>query len=156
MTINAEPPYAAPCFSKGVRELLLTVVFDLCGLGYQQIVGRFFESRFASIEEYLDDTGRVRGVDARQRLRQAMGVAVVEAEFPEGPFAVRSDPNDAAARALLLGMPEPDLRLAIESAIELGSDLGIAAPRITAICNACGAPWKFTQRGFEWVGTGAV
>lgn len=138
----------------GARGLILNAVFDATRYDHQNVVVALFVDRYATIDDYMGALGQVHGDHVSAAVQQAMGEAAADAEFPVD--FQRRDPNEAAARALLLEMPEGDFRLAIEQALRSRSAAAPAAPRITAICRARGVPWAFSGSGFQWIGDADV
>jgi hypothetical protein len=56
-----------------------------------------------------------------------------------------------------MAMPEPDFRLAVETAARAALVTEKLAPRITEVCRARGAPWRFiADAGFQSVGDEVV
>jgi hypothetical protein len=65
----------------------------------------------------------------------------------------RTAGQEAGHWALLLSMPEPDFRLAIEIARRNLDQLADVAERITTIRRNRGIPWRLDpHNGFEWIG----
>jgi len=147
---------AATGLDGGARALILGIAGETAGVGPQHVVVALFRDRYGTVEDYLAAVGEVHGSATSFLLNRAMGEASAAAQFPLD-FRPRTDPNDAAARALLLHMPEEDFRLAVEETLRITGKLKKAAPRITTVCRTRGAPWVFHDtEGFQWVGDAVV
>ena len=94
------------------------------------------------------------GGTERFRLEQAVSEAQVSAEFPATlTMPSRTAGQEAGQLALLLSMPEPDFRLAVETSLISLDSLDAVADRITTICRNRGIPWRLAPKtGFEWTG----
>ena len=145
----------------GARTLILRVVEEIMvgqrsSVPTQTVVIRwFFENRYGGYDDYMGAIESVWGGAERFRLEQAVAEAQVSAEFALGGFALHSSPRgqEAGQLALLLGMPEPDFRLAVEIALRNLDYLAETAERITTICRNRGIPWRLDpNEGFEWIG----
>ena len=138
----------------GARELILRVVQEATGGDANAVIvaSAFFRDRFGGLRDYLDAVDAVWGHAERFLLERAISEARTDSEFSlEIPRRV--SPDLAAARAMLLHMPEPDFRVAID-AIAVGRlDVG---DRVSSICRNRGAPWVFSSAGFEYVGDETV
>lgn len=148
-TASRRPPTG---LDRGARGLILQIAGEAVeGLTPAAIEGVLFTDRFGGRADYFDAVEKVWGEGYAYGLKDAIASAEVDAEFGANPMARRGNPRSAGSLALLLGMPEPDFRLAIEQTLA-----GFAAfdpsERITAVCRARGAPWRFTDGRFEWVG----
>jgi hypothetical protein len=131
----------------------MRVAMEVCSVGPLEIVGALFEDRFGGRDDYYAALESVWGWGTRRTCETAVQDAEVRAEFPASFMDSRIEPPVAGAYALLMTMPEPDFRLAVENILRLGSGMRDAAPRLTKICRSRGAPWAFTEdHGFEWVG----
>ena len=119
------------------------------------VIRWFFENRYGGYDDYMGAIESVWGGAEPFRLEQAVAEAQVSAEFALGGFALHSSPRgqEAGQLALLLGMPEPDFRLAVEIALRNLDYLAETAERITTICRNRGIPWRLDpNEGFEWIG----
>jgi hypothetical protein len=144
----------------GARVLILRVVEEIlfrqqANVPPQTVVIRwFFENRYGSYQDHMSAVESVWAGVERFRLEQAVAEAQVNAEFPAGlTIPSRSAGQEAGQLALLLSMPEPDFRLAVEIALRKLDQLANVAERITTICRNRGIPWRLHPHdGFEWVG----
>jgi hypothetical protein len=144
----------------GARALILRVIEDI--LWQQQvsvppqtaILRWFYGDRYGGYRDYTSAVQSVWGDAEHFRLEQAIGEAQINAEFPE--TLTMPSPNagqEAAQLALLLWMPEPDFRLAIEASLRALDYLDAVADRVTTICRNRGIPWRLDRAaGFEWTG----
>lgn len=156
-TATQRPPTG---LNRGAREMILGIVWDQHLRHYvsaTQVVAAFFENRYSSWNDYYEALEEVWGAETRT----ACAAAVAEAESRAVAQRTRNPlrrifggaDGGAAARALLLTMPEPDFRLAIETAPVSFLYRGRSAKRITEVCRSRGIPWVFGKReGFVWVG----
>jgi len=146
---------AATGLNAGARELILRVVQEATGgeANAAIVASAFFRDRFGGPGDYLEAIDAVWGHAERFLLERAISEARTDAEFSV-EFPRRVSPQLAAARSLLLHMPEPDFRIAIEAIVGAGR-LDVA-DRITSICRNRGAPWVFGGNGFEYVGDETV
>lgn len=135
----------------GARELMLRVIQEASGGDAHPVIvaSAFFRDRFGGLTDYLQAVDAVWGHAERFNLESAISDARTNAEFSL-EFPRRVTPELATAQAMLLNMPEPDFRVAIE-AITSMANWGIA-DRISSICRNRGAPWAFSKDGFEYVG----
>ncbi len=108
----------------GARTLILRVVEEVlfqqqANVPPQTVVIRwFFENRYGSYQDYMSAVESVWAGAERFRLEQAVAEAQVNVEFPAGvTMPSRSAAQEAGQLALLLSMPEPDFRLAVEIAL---------------------------------------
>jgi hypothetical protein len=133
---------------QGARELILRVVAEVARATSTDLIDALFADRYGSMRDYYQAVEAVWGTDARSACAQAMSAPV------GGSYVVsQGERLRAAYNSLLLVMPEPDFRLAVEAVLQPQRDADIAARRLTEICRARGAPWRFSVRhGFEWVG----
>lgn len=137
---------------EGARELILRIVGGTAGLDGQKVVGAFFMDRYGGFDDYFAAVESVWGESVSYRLRQAASQAAAEADIGFELMS-RREPDAAAARALLLRMPEPDFRLAVTDALRYANRMEDAAERITQVCRNRGAPWAFSPTdGFEYTG----
>jgi hypothetical protein len=144
----------------GARLLMLRVIEEILGrrranVPPQMMVIRwFFENRYGSYQDYMSAVASVWGGTERFRLEQAVSEAQVNTEFPLGlAMPSRTAGQEAGQLALLLNMPEPDFRLAIETTLRNLDAMNDAGEPVTAICRNRGIPWQFDpQNGFEWTG----
>jgi len=135
----------------GARELMLRVIQEASGgdANVAIIASAFFRDRFGGPADYLQAVDAVWGHAERFNLERAISEARTDAEFSL-EFPRRVGPDQAAAGAMLLNMPEPDFRVAIEAITSIANwDI---ADRISSICRNRGAPWAFSEGGFEYVG----
>lgn len=140
----------------GARLLILTVLRETAELADQQVVTALFRDRYGSVPDYLSAVEEVHSEGVAFELRREVDQAAAVAIYPVD-FRRQRDPDAAAARALLLGMPEDDFRLAVEEALRAVMRMGLAAARITSICRDRGSPWRFDgTSGFQWVGDAIV
>jgi hypothetical protein len=136
---------------EGARALILRVLGEASGgdITPALVASAFFRDRFGGPSDYLEAVGAVWGDERRFRLQQDISGASTDAQFSL-EFPRRTTPEAAAARAMLLRMPEPDFRTAVEATIDAGR-LEVSE-RITAICRNRGAPWALSNDRFEYVG----
>lgn len=118
------------------------------------IIRWFFENRYGNYQDYMDAVESVWGGAERFRLEQAVSEAQVNAEFPTTlTMPSRTAGQEAGQLALLLSMPEPDFRLAVETSLISLDSMDAVADRITTICHNRGIPWRLDpETGFEWTG----
>jgi hypothetical protein len=135
----------------GARALVLRVLSEASGgdITPALVASAFFRDRFGGASDYLEAVEAVWGDERRFRLQQDISRASTDAQFSL-EFPRRTTPEAAAAHAMLLRMPEPDFRTAVEAMIDAGR-LEVAE-RITAICRNRGAPWAVSNDRFECVG----
>ena len=84
-----------------------------------------------------------------------MDEADAEAQFGISSLSLntRVNANAAAMTTLLVHMPEPDSRSAVELTLSYLQGLEAAAERLTTICLARGIPWRVDPlKGFVWTG----
>jgi hypothetical protein len=149
---------------KGARQLMLHVVAEI---GDQRrssvptpefVIWRYFHNRYGSWADYMDAVEAVWGDAIRFQLVQETESARAEAEF--GPvISTRAGARGqtAASLVLLLGMPEPDFRMAIEVTLRYLQALEDFAERISEICRNRGIPWRLDPKtGFEWTGDDVI
>jgi hypothetical protein len=140
-TASQRPPTG---LDAGARKLILQVL----DRPPAEVLALFFLDRFANIEDYFVAVERVWGVQAARSCRHA----VADTQSPVTIGRLAANAQNAAALALLLAMPEPDFRLAISMIFDRVRGANVAG-RITDICKARGAPWKFDLvDGFVWIG----
>ncbi len=137
----------------GARTLILGVLAT-SGFDPIDVVEALFADRYGSRTDYYAALGQVWGEAVGYRCQQAVSSAEVDAEFPLafGTRARRATPHEVGAHVLLMMMPEPDFRLAVEEAVSRSVQPQTAGERITKICRSRGAPWVFGGNGFQWVG----
>ncbi len=127
------------------------MVSEMSNTGASEVVDHFFRDRFGGLEDYLRAVRRVWGEAVSFLLTRAAAEAEADVETSLGLGRVRRvNPREARFYALLLNMPEPDFRLAVEVAVHDRKE--IVAERVTCICRGRGVPWVFTGQGFEYVG----
>jgi len=144
----------------GARTLILRVIEEILlqqrvSVPPQTLTIRwFFENRYGDYQDYMNAVESVWGGTERFRLEQAVGEAQVNAEFPAAlTMPSRTAGQEAGRLALLLWMPEPDFRLAVETSLRVLDYLADVADRITTICRNRGIPWRLDpDGGFEWTG----
>lgn len=137
----------------GARTLILRVIEEIllqqrASVALQTAVIRwFFENRYGGYQDYMSAVESVWGGTERFRLEQEVAEAQVNAEFPERlTLPSRSAAQEAGQSALLLWMPEPDFRLAVEITLRNLDYLADVAERITTICrNQSRGAWIRTQ-----------
>lgn len=141
----------------GARTLILGVLAT-SGFDPVDVVEALFADRYGSRADYYGALGQVWGEAVGYRCRQAVSNAEVDAEFPLafGTRARHATPHDVGAHVLLMMMPEPDFRLAVQEVVSRSVQPQVAGERITKICRSRGAPWVFNGGGFEWVGDAQV
>jgi hypothetical protein len=146
---------AATGLDPGARELILRGLGEASGgdIGPELVAAAFFRDRFGGLADYVEAVDLVWGHSTRFLLEREIGQASTDAQFSyEWPRRVT--PGAAAARAMLLAMPEPDFRVAIEAILEAGRlDLD---ERITSICRNRGAPWALSEGRFAYVGDESI
>lgn len=140
----------------GARTLILRVLEEIlfhkrASVPPQAAIIRwFFENRYGNYPDYMNAVESVWGGTERFRLEHAVSEAQVNAEFPATlTMPSRTAGQEAGQLALLLSMPEPDFRLAVEKSLISLDSMDAAADRITTICHNRGIPWRL---GFEWTG----
>jgi DNA-directed RNA polymerase subunit K/omega len=112
--------------------LILQVGQNEAGLQPGHFVNALFKDQFGSPEDYFAGVESVHGWEARQRCQSA-----IQAVRDEQQFQASYERDDqAAARALLLAMPEPDFMLAVEEIALKVRQAREIADRITKICSA--------------------
>lgn len=143
---------------EGARLLILLVLQESTGgdANAAIVAAGFFRDRYGGPNDYLGAVETVWGHAERFLLERAISEAQAEAQFPTD-FRRRVKPEIASARAMLLHMPEPDFRVAVEAVFDAARwDSGIAE-RISSICRNRGVPWTFSVTGkFEYVGDEVV
>jgi GNAT superfamily N-acetyltransferase len=145
---------SATGLDRGARELILRAV-DNAGAPPDAVLACLFVDRFGSLDDYYAAVEDVWGYGTRRMCEAAKTEAELNGEFALN-YLRRRDAQRAGLYALLLTMPEPDFRLAVQLAAR---SLGVGdalANRITNVCRSRGAPWAFSASGFEWVGDEVV
>lgn len=115
-----------------------------------------FADRFGGYPDYFAALEAVWGPGIRRMCEDAVSQAEANAEFSLD-FKRGAEPKQAGAHALLMAMPEPDFRLAVDNTARAALATDKLAPRITQVCRARGAPWSYVaDAGFQWVGDEVV
>lgn len=154
-TATQRPPTG---LDEGARLLILRVLEETTGGDADPtvVVAIFMRDRFGGIDDYLRAVAAVWGPAERFLLERDLSEAGADAQFELRPRR-RRDPRIATARAMLIHMPEPDFRVAVEATFD-GPNWDMAvADRVNSICRNRGAPWAFSPEGrFEYVGDETV
>lgn len=152
-TLDTATQRPATGFDSGARTLIVKVLAP-GGFGPIDIVDALFFDRYGSRTDYYAALGQVWGSAVGHRCEQAVSSAEVDAEFQLtfGGGRRRANRHEVGAHVLLMMMPEPDFRLAVEEVVRRSIHSQVAAERITKICRSRGAPWIFANDGFEWIG----
>jgi hypothetical protein len=169
VVVSAPNPYIdtssqrpATGLDTGARKLMLTIVGEALD-GVRDplpaiVIRCFFENRYGDFSDYMASVAAVWGDTVRHRLNVAVDDAQIQAGMSIGlarQSAMRG--MEAGQLALLLYMPEPDFRLAVELTLRRGNYLAVAADRITTICRNRGIPWQLHPTdGFQWTGDETV
>jgi hypothetical protein len=92
------------------------------------------------------------GESVRYQLEQAIHGAATEAQFGVG-YGLDANSDLVGMHVLLMLMPEPDFRFAVEKTLRYIGALEAGAARLTEICRARGVAWRVDAReGFVWIG----
>lgn len=117
------------------------------------VVMCLFQGRYADVHDYLSAVAGVWGSAASAQLSSRIAEAQAAAQYP-ADYSVMPTAASVAAAAqydLLLGMPEPDFRLAVELTFTKLACLEEGV-RISTLLQNRGVPWRLTAGGFVWVG----
>jgi len=152
-TLDTAMQRPATGLDSGARTLILNVLVR-SGFDPVDVVDVLFEDRYGSRADYYAALGQVWGSAVGYRCEQAVSNAEVNAQFPVafGGRGPQATPSDVGAHTLLMTMPEPDFRLAVEEVVCRSVQPQAAGERITKICRGRGAPWIFAHNRFDWVG----
>jgi hypothetical protein len=146
---------------RGARALVLQIVeahtpgnVPAPGL----VVMCLFQGRYADVQDYFSAVTAVWGSAASAQLSSHVAEAQAAAQYPSDLSVMPTAASVAAAvqYELLLSMPEPDFRLAVELALTKLACLEEEAVRISTVLQSRGVPWRLNARGFVWVGDETV
>lgn len=142
--------------------MILGVLWDRHGLAASQILRSLFEKTYSGRLDYYKAIEEVWGPAERSRCTRSVNEAEAQAgDRMAGRSLMKrlffgSSTEGEGDRALLLAMPEPDFRLAIERALAPRRRMGKTTKRINEVCHRRGSSWIFKGKRFVWVGNELV